>query len=180
MTAQLGKHLILQKVICPVSRESDIVALDDEINFDALCRMKDELQLERDRLSLLMELTSQIVSNRDLHNSLRAVSTTVRQVMECNSVAVYLPDRERSSLRLFALDSPNGSQTHSRHGSNLEESHSHRDLCEVYRTGTPFLTLSGAVAPFRSLAGTALWASWNWAGGDSAPRQLQLTARFEF
>ena len=123
-----------------MSREPDIVALDDEINFDALCRMKDELQLERDRLSLLMELTSQIVSNRDLHNSLRAVSTTVRQVMECNSVALYLLDRESSSLRLFALDSPNGSQTHSRHGSNLEESHSHKDLCEVYRTGTPFLS----------------------------------------
>jgi formate hydrogenlyase transcriptional activator len=140
MTAQLGKHQILQKEICTVSRESDIVALDDEINFDALCRMRDELQLERDRLSLLMELTSQIVSNRDLHNSLRAVSTTVRQVMECNSVAVYLPDRESSSLRLFALDSPNGSQTHSRHGSSLEESHSHKDLCEVFRTGTPFLS----------------------------------------
>src|ERR1700760_913610 len=141
MTAQLGKHQILQKEICPVPRESNIVTLDDEINFDALCRMKDELQLERDRLSLLMELTSHIVSNRDLHNSLRAVSTTVRQVMECNSVAVYLPDRESSSLRLFALDSPNGSQPHSRHGSSyLEESHSHKDVCEVFRTGTPFLS----------------------------------------
>jgi formate hydrogenlyase transcriptional activator len=140
MTAELGKHQILQKEICPVSRESDIVALDDEINFDALCRMKDELQLERDRLSLLMELTSQIGSNRDLHNSLRAVSATVRQVMECNSVAVYLLNPASSSLRLFALDSPNGTQTHSRHGSYLEESHSHKDLCEVFRTGNPFLS----------------------------------------
>ena len=142
MTVHLGKHQILQKEICPVPRESDIVvsALDDGINFDALGRLKDELQLERDRLSLLMELTRQIVSNPDLHYSLRVVSTTVRQVMECNSVAVHLPDRESSSLRLFALDSPNGSQTHSRQGSCMEESHSHKDLCEVFRTGTSFLS----------------------------------------
>jgi hypothetical protein len=122
---------------------SDMVASasDDGINFDGLRRMKNEVQLERDRLSLLLELTRQIVSNRDLHNSLRAVSTTVRQVVECNFVPVHLPDRESSSLRLFALDSSNGSPTDGRNGSWLEESDSHKDICEVFRTESSLLSI---------------------------------------
>ncbi len=115
-------------------------AVDDAINFDALRRMKNELRLERDRLSLLLELTSQIVSNLDLRNLLRTVSTTVRRVMECNAVAVHLPDRESGSLRLFALDSPDGLQTDNRDGSWLEESGSHEDICEVFRTRSPVLS----------------------------------------
>jgi formate hydrogenlyase transcriptional activator len=142
MTTQLGEYQTLDKDIHLMSRKSNMVAsaVGDRIDFDGLRRLKDELRLERDRLSLLMELTSQIVSNLDLRNSLRAVSTTVRQVMECNAVAVHLPDRENSSLRLFALDSSNGSQTHSRDGSWLEESHSHEDICEVFRTGSSVLS----------------------------------------
>ena len=124
-----------------MSLESDMVAsaVDDAINFDAFLQLKDELRLERDRLSLLLELTSQIVSNLDLRNLLRTVSTTVRRVMECNAVAVHLPDRESSSLRLFALGTPNGVQTDSRDDSWLEESDSHEDVCEVFRTRSPIL-----------------------------------------
>jgi formate hydrogenlyase transcriptional activator len=126
-----------------VSLESDMVdyAVDDAIHFDALRLMEDELRLERDRLRLLLELTSQIVSNLDLRNLLRTVSTTVRRVMECNAVAVHLPDRESNSLRLFALDSPSGLQTDSRDGSWLEESRSHEDICEVFRAGNPILSI---------------------------------------
>lgn len=134
---------ILHKEIRPVSLASNMVpyAVDDAINLDALRRMKDELRLERDRLNLLLELTSQIVSNLDLRNLLRKVSTTVRRVMECNAVAVHLPDRESSSLRLFALDSLTGLQTDSRDGSWLEESGSHEDICEVFRTRTPIRSI---------------------------------------
>ena len=103
--------------------------------------MKDELRLERDRLSLVLELTSQIVSNIDLRTLLRTVSTSVRRVMECNAVAVHLPDRESGSLRLFALDFPDGSQTDSRDDSWLEESGSHEDICEVFRARSPILSI---------------------------------------
>ena len=126
-----------------MSLESGMVdyAVDDAIHFDALRLMEDELRLERDRLRLLLELTSQIVSNLDLRNLLRTVSTTVRRVMECNAVAVHLPDRESNSLRLFALDSPSGLQTDSRDGSWLEESRSHEDICEVFRARSPILSI---------------------------------------
>jgi len=140
---QLGEQQILHKEIRSVSPESDMVAstVDEGINFDTLRRMKDELRLERGRLSLLLEMTSQIISNLDLRNLLRTVSRTVRRVMECNAVAVHLPDRESSALRLFALDTPNGLQTDSRDGSWLEESGSHEDVCEVFRTRTPILSI---------------------------------------
>ena len=143
VTIQCAEQNILHKEIRPVSLESDMVdyAVDDAIHFDALRLMEDELRLERDRLRLLLELTSQIVSNLDLRNLLRTVSTTVRRVMECNAAAVHLPDRESNSLRLFALDSPSGLQTDSRDGSWLEESRSHEDICEVFRAGNPILSI---------------------------------------
>jgi len=143
LTIQLEEHQILHKEIRPVSLESDRVAsaVDDAIDFDALRRMEDELRLERDRLSLLLELTSQIVSTLDLRNLLRTVSTTVRRVMECNAVAVHLPDRESGSLRLFALDSANCLQTDSRDGSWLEESRSHEDIDEVFRSRSPIFSI---------------------------------------
>jgi formate hydrogenlyase transcriptional activator len=142
-TIQLGERQILHKEIRPVSLESNMVgsAMDVAINFDALRRMKDELRFERDRLSLLLELTSQIVSTLDLRNLLRTVSTTVRRVMECDAVAVHLPDRESSSLRLFALDSANGSKTDSKDGSWLEGSGSHEDICEVLRSRSPIFSI---------------------------------------
>ena len=142
LTIQLEEHQILHKEIRPVSLESDRVAsaVDDAIDFDALRRMEDELRLERDRLSLLLELTSQIVSTLDLRNLLRTVSTTVRRVMECNAVAVHLPDRESGSLRLFALDSASCLQTDSSDDSWLEESRSHEDIGEVFRTRGPILS----------------------------------------
>jgi formate hydrogenlyase transcriptional activator len=143
VTIQCAEQNILHKEIRPVSLESGMVdyAVDDAIHFDALRLMEDELRLERDRLRLLLELTSQIVSNLDLRNLLRTVSTTVRRVMECNAVAVHLPDRESNSLRLFALDSPSGLQTDSRDGSWLEESRSHEDICEVFRARSPILSI---------------------------------------
>jgi formate hydrogenlyase transcriptional activator len=143
VTIQCAERHILHKEIRPVSLKSDMVAyaVDDAINFDALRRMRNELRLERDRLSLLLELTSQIVSNLDLRNLLRTVSTTVRRVMACSAVAVHLPDRESNSLRLFALDSPSGLQTDSRDGSWLEESRSHEDICEVFRSRSPILSI---------------------------------------
>ena len=73
VTIQCAEQNILHKEIRPVSLESDMVdyAVDDAIHFDALRLMEDELRLERDRLRLLLELTSQIVSNLDLRNLLR-------------------------------------------------------------------------------------------------------------
>jgi len=73
---------------------------------DALRRAQGELQRERDRLKLLLELTNQVVSNLELREMLRALAASVRRVMLCDVVSVRLPDSEKKQLRVYALDFP--------------------------------------------------------------------------
>jgi len=64
-----------------------------------------ELQDEKDRLMLLLELTNSVVSNLDLHEVLSAVMTTSRRVMRSDTAGVLLPDASGGHLRVCALDS---------------------------------------------------------------------------
>lgn len=75
---------------------------------DALRRAQNDLQRERDRLRLLLELTNQVVSNLELGDLLHAVATSVRRVMRCDASAVTLPDSETNQLRVYAADFPEG------------------------------------------------------------------------
>jgi formate hydrogenlyase transcriptional activator len=90
------------------------------------------LKSEKDRLQLPLELSGQIVSNLELRDLLRSVSSTVRRVMQCEAVGVHLPDKESSSLRLFALDSRSCKSPGE--DSWLEESCSSEQICDVFRT----------------------------------------------
>jgi formate hydrogenlyase transcriptional activator len=62
-----------------------------------------QLERERDRLRLLLDLNNNIVSNLDLRDLLRAISTNVRRVMQCDYTSVTLrePGDERR-LRVYA------------------------------------------------------------------------------
>jgi signal transduction histidine kinase len=119
-------------------------AVDDAINFDALRQTQAELRSERDRLQLLLELTSQIASNLELRELLRTVSATVRRVMRCDAVAVHLPDEERGCLRIFALDFE-GRTSVTADNSGLEESNSAEYISEVFRTRTPMVHGEGSL-----------------------------------
>ncbi len=65
-----------------------------------------ELQHEKDRLRLLLDLNNSIVSNLDLRDLLRDISASVRRLMECDAVGVSLADPQTGELRLYALDFP--------------------------------------------------------------------------
>jgi len=62
-----------------------------------------QLERERDRLRLLLDLNNNIVSILDLRELLRAISTNVRRVMQCDYTSVTLrePGEERR-LRVYA------------------------------------------------------------------------------
>jgi formate hydrogenlyase transcriptional activator len=62
-----------------------------------------QLERERDRLRLLLELNNNIVSILDLRELLRAISTNVRRVLQCDYTSVTLrePGDERR-LRVYA------------------------------------------------------------------------------
>jgi formate hydrogenlyase transcriptional activator len=69
-------------------------------------RFEQELAHERDRLRLLLDLTSSVVSSLDLRGVFGTVSASLRRFTPCDSVMLLFPDPERTKLRVFALDLP--------------------------------------------------------------------------
>jgi len=66
----------------------------------------DERKQAEDRLQLLLDVTNQVVSNLQIDDVLRAISASVRRVMQCDVVYVCLPGSDVSRLRVFVLDFP--------------------------------------------------------------------------
>ena len=64
-----------------------------------------ELRSEKDRLKLLLDLTNNIVSNLELHDVLKAVIASVREVIQSDVAAVGVPDMGREQMRVSVLDS---------------------------------------------------------------------------
>jgi len=60
------------------------------------------------RLQLLLKLTKQITSNLELRELLRAISASIREVMDCDAVHISLADPASGKFRLYALDFPEG------------------------------------------------------------------------
>jgi formate hydrogenlyase transcriptional activator len=91
----------------------DDPGMGEATNFGAVARditerkrLEHELERERDRLRLLLDLNNRVVSNLNLRELLRAIAANVRRVMECDAVSVTLPASENNELRVFALDFP--------------------------------------------------------------------------
>jgi formate hydrogenlyase transcriptional activator len=64
------------------------------------------LQRERDRLRLLLEITSRVTSRLDLRQVVDALSTNLFRVMQCDVSALLLPDSESRELRVTTLYNP--------------------------------------------------------------------------
>ena len=83
------------------------VAIDDALNFEASRNAQTALQHKNERLKLLLEVNNTLVSNLELRDLLRAISASIRSVMQCDGVGVALPDAD-GKLRSYALDFPQG------------------------------------------------------------------------
>jgi formate hydrogenlyase transcriptional activator len=79
---------------------------DHSFNAQELPSAKPELQRESDRLKLLLEVTNTLVSNLECRDLLRTISASIRRVMHCDVVGVWLPDAEQRQLRQLAMDFP--------------------------------------------------------------------------
>src|ERR1700675_3967980 len=66
----------------------------------------DKRKQAEDRLQLLLDVTNQVVSNLQFRDLLRAISASVRRVMQCDLVGVFLPESERDRMQTFVLDFP--------------------------------------------------------------------------
>ncbi len=64
------------------------------------------LQRERDRLRLLLEITSSVTSRLDLRQVVEALSTNLFRVMQCDVSVLLLPDSQSGALRVTSLYNP--------------------------------------------------------------------------
>jgi formate hydrogenlyase transcriptional activator len=81
-------------------------AIDDGLNLRRAHRAQASLQTQNERLQLLLNLTNRITSNLKLRDLLREVAANVREVMQCDSVAVSLLHPPSAKARLYVLDFP--------------------------------------------------------------------------
>jgi len=69
-------------------------------------RLEDELRHERDRLRLLLEITSSMTSKLDLRRLVEALSTDLLRVTRCEFCSLLLPDADSGELRMTILYNP--------------------------------------------------------------------------
>src|SRR6201997_1877184 len=67
-----------------------------------------EFRHQKERLELLLNLTTSITSSLDLREVLRAVAANIREVIHGDAVTVVLPDATSGKVRVFAMDFPHG------------------------------------------------------------------------
>jgi formate hydrogenlyase transcriptional activator len=92
----------------PCANELQLIENASDITGIAIERhMKEQaLQRERDRLRLLLEITSSLASRLDLRQVVEALSTNLFKVMQCDVSALLLPDSEGGALRVTILHNP--------------------------------------------------------------------------
>jgi len=83
-------------------------ALDDGLNLKRAQDARACLQRQNDRLQLLLNLTNRITSNLEHRELFRAIAANIREVMQCDAVAVSLLKSEPTRFKLWALDFPKG------------------------------------------------------------------------
>ena len=88
-----------------VARQAAL-AIDNTLRNQDARTLQAQLQHERDLLRSLLDLNNSIVSNLDLAELFKTISTNLRRVMHCDGVIIYLPDSKSNQLRVYALDFP--------------------------------------------------------------------------
>jgi formate hydrogenlyase transcriptional activator len=85
------------------------VAIDNAMHYQEGVGLQRELKLQRDRLQLVLDVNNSVVSNLELRDLFRALSSSLRPVIGFDSASLILPDPQRADhLRLHALDFPEG------------------------------------------------------------------------
>ncbi len=84
------------------------LAIDDQLNFAHSQAVRSQLESERTKLKLILDLNNSVVSNLELRDVLKSISPSIRKVMRLDGVALFLPDAEGQHLQTHALDFPAG------------------------------------------------------------------------
>jgi formate hydrogenlyase transcriptional activator len=84
------------------------VAVENALNYQETRELQQQVERERDRLKLLLDVNNAVVSNLALSELFRAIPASVRNAMQCDAACLSLPDREQTQLRVYGLDFPAG------------------------------------------------------------------------
>jgi formate hydrogenlyase transcriptional activator len=112
------------------------LAIDDRLNFaqsELACAQLDE---ERIKLKLVLDLNNSVVSNLELGDLLQAISPGIRKAMRLDGAALILPDPEGGNLQLYALDFPEANPSLRQ---DLPASLYGSVASQVFRTGKPWI-----------------------------------------
>jgi formate hydrogenlyase transcriptional activator len=105
----LGTFAILyREVRDPDARDVQLIENASHIAAIAIERHLDQeaLRHERDRLRLLLEITSSVTSRLDFRQVVEALSTNLFRIMQCDVSALLLPDSDSGDLRVTILYNP--------------------------------------------------------------------------
>jgi formate hydrogenlyase transcriptional activator len=69
-------------------------------------RLARELQQERDRLRLLLDLNNRVASDLDLRQVFQAISSEIRRIFKCDFVGLARPDTTGKQMRQYMIDFP--------------------------------------------------------------------------
>jgi formate hydrogenlyase transcriptional activator len=112
------------------------LAIEDRFNFAQSEIVRAQLEEERTKLKLILDLNNSVVSNLELKEVIRALSPGIRQAMRLDGVALILPDRDGRELQLCALDFP---VRNSAAEQDLPASLNGSICGRVFRTGKPWV-----------------------------------------
>jgi formate hydrogenlyase transcriptional activator len=82
------------------------VAVDNALNFQSAQSAQRQLEQERNRLKLLLDVTNAVNSTLDVRQLFAAISSCLRTVLHHDYASLSLYDQETRQLRLYALDFP--------------------------------------------------------------------------
>jgi formate hydrogenlyase transcriptional activator len=112
------------------------LAIDDRLNFAHSETVRTQLESERKKLQLILDLNNSVVSNLELREVLKSVSPGIRKIMRLDGVALILPDAANKQLQLFALDFP---ESKGLAYQNMSRPLDGSLAGQVFRTGKPWV-----------------------------------------
>jgi formate hydrogenlyase transcriptional activator len=111
------------------------LAIDDRLNRARSEQLRVQLEEEKTKLRLILDLNNSVVYNLELRNVLQSISPGIRKALRVDGVALILADREGRELQLYALDFPDGSASLRQDFASLYGSISG----QVFRSGRPWI-----------------------------------------
>jgi formate hydrogenlyase transcriptional activator len=122
------------------------VAVDNTLSHAAAQVLRQQLEHERDRLRLLLDLSNSVVSHLDLRQLFRAISESVRRVMESDYASITLPETDGKQLRVYARMFSEGGEAWQE---EIVVPAAGRPAGQVLETGKPLLLDSEALGKYR-------------------------------